>query len=347
MVYASGRPFRGWRVPPEEVAHFLTAPWPRYITLDDLLVNVGAYIPIGFLLALALRPHVRNYRAVLLGIACGIALSVGLEYMQTFLPGRIASNVDVITNSLGTIVGALAAPLFGPTRQLGQRLFRLRDRWFAPGMFADAGLVLVALWLLTALHPTAQLFGTGDVRATLDLPIFVLHKPHIAVASEAAVVCLNLLGIGLLVASVLRPEARYVRVIGIIAAVALLMKAVGAAGVKPASLWSWLTPGVTLGLLLGAALLHAAGRLRRRTAALCGAFTIAAAVIVINAAPGNPYHSVPPQFLTGSASHFLSYSGMVRALSEVWPLLAMAYLTAAALGLGMRSDGMAGRGYRL
>jgi hypothetical protein len=117
---------------------------------------------------------------------------------------------------------------------------------------------------------------------------------------------------------------------------ALLIKGAAAAGVKTASHWSWLTPGVTLGLLLGAALLYAAAHLRGQAAAWCGAVVIALAVAVINVAPGNPYQTVPPQFLAGGASHFLSYTGIVRTVSELWPLLAILYLLAAALGAGAR-----------
>lgn len=348
MVYASGQPFRGWRVPPPDVLRFLTQPWPRYVTLEDLLLNIAAYVPVGFLLAAALRPHVRAHRAVLLGMAAGIGLSVAMEYMQTLLPGRVASNVDVLTNGIGCVLGALAAPLFGPSRRLGERVYRWRDRRFETGMFADAGLVLIALWLLTALHPTAQLFGTGDLRSTLELPAWLLHKPYISVVAEAAVVCLNLLGLGLLIASVSRPEARVAPLAIATAGVALVIKALAAAGLKNASAWSWLTPGVTLGLLLGVALLSALSRLRGTAAAWGSAAAIALAVIVINVAPGNPYQSVPRQLLAGGMSHFLSYTGMVRALSEAWPLLALAYLAAAAsVWRGGTAGAAAGAAHRL
>jgi len=317
-------------MPSEEVLHFLTAPWPRYITLEDLLLNIGAYVPLGFLLTLALRPRLQAHRAVLASIALGVAASVAMEYMQTMLPGRISSNVDVLTNGIGTILGALAAPLFAPTRQLGRQLLELRARWFLPGIAVDAGLVLVCLWLLTALHPTAQLFGTGDVRTTLDLPAWFLHKPHISVAAEAAVVSLNLLGVGLLIASLVQPHVGIARLVFVAVAGALAIKAGTAAGLKAASHWSWLTPGVTLGLVVGAALLYGAARLPRQRRALCGAVSILLAVAVINITPGNPYQTLPPQFLAGSTSHFLSYSGITRTLSEVWPLLAVLYFLAGA-----------------
>lgn len=343
VVYASVQPARGWRIPPAEVLNFLGAPWPRYVTFDDLLLNVLAYVPAGFLLALALRPHVRQHLAALLAILAGVALSIALEYVQTFLPGRVASNVDVLTNSFGAVVGALAAPLFGPTRQLGKRLFVWRDRWFASGMLADTGVVLVALWMLTALHPTAQLFGTGDWRSVFDLPVRWLHTPQLALAAEATVVALNLIGLGLLVATLARHRAGTTRLITAAVLFALALKTVAATGVKTPTPWNWLTPGVTLGLLVGAALLYPLLRVPRRVAAAAGACAIALAVAVINLAPSNPYLSVPRVFLAGGASHFLSYSGIVRTLSQVWPVLALVFLLAVVGGAGRTtSAGAAG-----
>src|SRR5215203_6618731 len=64
IAYASLQPFSGWWTPPEEIRHFLTAPWPRYITLVDVLINIFAYVPLGFLLARALLPNLGNARGV-------------------------------------------------------------------------------------------------------------------------------------------------------------------------------------------------------------------------------------------------------------------------------------------
>jgi hypothetical protein len=56
---------------------------------------------------------------------------------------------------------------------------------------------------------------------------------------------------------------------------------------------------------------------------------IALALAAINLAPDNPYFSLPPQLTSGRTSHFLSFTSILRALSELWPLLAMSYLCAA------------------
>src|SRR5262245_43986828 len=52
IVYASLQPFRGWRFPPDEILHFLGAPWPRFITLQDVFVNFAAYVPLGLVLSI-------------------------------------------------------------------------------------------------------------------------------------------------------------------------------------------------------------------------------------------------------------------------------------------------------
>src|SRR5581483_668607 len=69
IVYASLQPFSGWRTPPEEIRHFITAPWPAYITLQDVLLNIGAYVPLGFFFAIALLATYGQPRAVLVAIA--------------------------------------------------------------------------------------------------------------------------------------------------------------------------------------------------------------------------------------------------------------------------------------
>src|SRR3954452_867903 len=94
IAYASLQPFAGWWTPPEEIRHFLTAPWPRYITLEDVLINIFAYVPLGFLLARALMRKSRNPAAVLSAAVIATLLSTVMETVQMFMPARVASNVD-------------------------------------------------------------------------------------------------------------------------------------------------------------------------------------------------------------------------------------------------------------
>ena len=225
ILYASLQPFSGWRVPPDEIRRFLAAPWPHYITLEDVLINIAAYVPLGFLLANALATRFGPRHSVLVALVAACLLSTAMEALQSFMPARIASNVDVLTNTLGGLIGALAAPLFGPTHGLGMRLARLRREWFVYGRSADIGLVLVCAWLVTQLHPTAQLFGTGQLRDTLELPVLFFHTPQARVAAEAAVAGFNFLGIGLVVVALTRETMPRVTAIAAVLAAAFAAKA--------------------------------------------------------------------------------------------------------------------------
>lgn len=327
IVYASLQPFRNWRLPAADVYGFLLAPWPRYITFSDVLINVGAYVPLGFMLALGLRQWLRPVPAVTAGALLATLASIAMEALQMYLPARIASNVDVLANGAGGLIGALAAPLFLPSRALGARIVALRDRVFLPGMITDVGIVVAGLWIATQLNPWTQVFGTGHLRETFDLPVVFMHTPSRLLSAEAAVVFFNVIGIGLLLSTLLREEIRHAPAIAAAIAAALVLKMlISAALGKPQGIWSWLTPGALLGLLLGTGMLvglMALGHQARRIGAVA---CILLALAAINLAPDNPYFSLPLRLTGGRTSHFLSFTSILRALSELWPLLAMSYL---------------------
>ncbi|MGH8701009.1 MAG: VanZ family protein [Burkholderiales bacterium] len=327
IVYASLQPFRGWRAPPEEILRFLFAPWPRYTTLPDVVVNFAAYVPLGLLLSMGCGARYGPARGVITATLAAALTSLAMEAVQMFLPARVASNVDLLANGLGALVGAMAAPLLAPTRVLGGRIHAARHRLFVEGMRADAALVVVGLWLITQFHPTAQLFGAGAIRATLDLPPYFTHTPSLALSGEAMVVLFNLAGVGLMLSALTRDGERHMLVIGTVIAAALGFKIFNSVVLGQISApFAWLTPGVLLGLCAGCLLLWGAVRLPRPAQLAASAVCIVVATAAINFAPDNPYHSVPPRLLARGASHFLSFSGIVRALSELWPLLAISFL---------------------
>ena len=328
IVYASLQPMRGWRLPPEDLYGFLTARWPRYITLDDVFANAAAYLPLGFLLTLGLRSVFRPALAVITGALLALMTSIGMESMQLFLPARIPSNIDVIANATGGLIGALAAPLFLPSQIIGARLVAWRARVFRPGALTETGLLIAALWVIAQLDPLTQIFGTGNLRATFDLPEYFFHTPGLLLSAEAAVVFFNLLGLGLLLSTLLRQDARRGIIIAafIVTAMALKML-ITAVFANPRGAFAWITPGVMLGFSMGVmvllvGVLSFGHRARLWLSMLC----IMLALAAINLAPDNPYFNRPPPLASGRVSHLLSFSAILRALSELWPLLALAYL---------------------
>lgn len=327
VVYASLQPFHGWRIPPPEITGFLAAPWPRYITSEDIFVNVAAYAPLGFLLSIGFSTRHGAGPGVLAATFCAAALSLSLETVQVFLPSRIASNVDLLTNSVGALIGAMAAPLFAPTHVVGGKVHAVRHRLFHEGMAADVGLVIVCLWPMTQFHPTAQLFGTGAMRASFDLPAYLTYTPALALGGEAAVTFFNLLGIGLMISVLLRGAEHRMLLIGLVTGIALVLKAISTVALnKTGPPLGWLTPGVIIGLLGGWIVLYGATRLPRGFQFAVAALCVALATVAINLAPDNPYHSVAVRLIAAGQSHFLNFSGIVRALSELWPLLALSFL---------------------
>jgi VanZ family protein len=326
IAYASLQPFTGWHIPPEEIRRFLTAPWPRWITLEDVLLNITAYVPLGFLLARALRHSLGDRLSVLAAALLSCAVSITMELAQAFMPARIASNVDVLTNSIGGLIGALAAPLFAPTRLLGHRLARMRREWFVYKPGAEVGMVLLGLWILAQLHPTEQLFGTGQVRNALGMTAWLEHTPQLLLTAEAAIAGFNVLGVGLVIAALTRDTMPRGRALAAVLAAAFVGKGIAAIALaRPdAPLW-WFTPGVALGLVGGVLLFYPLSHLPRRGRWIAAALSFVAAVIAVNIAPINPYQVVPVQLLAGGPTHFLSFSSIVQALSDLWPLLAVTY----------------------
>lgn len=78
------------------------------IHISDVTLNLVGFIPLGAVLALYLG-SVSNWprgRACLAAILAGGSISLFIEMVQTCLPTRHSSQMDLICNTLGTMVGA-------------------------------------------------------------------------------------------------------------------------------------------------------------------------------------------------------------------------------------------------
>jgi len=328
IVYASLQPFTGWRLPLQPFGKFILDTWPRWITIDDILFNFIAYVPLGFLIALSLHRQRGALPAVLLSSLACASLSVVLESVQQYLPARFASNVDLLVNSTGGAVGALIAPLFSPHQRLGQALSELRYRWFEGGPRGDMVLVLAGLWLVAQLHVPLIAFGYGDLRSTFGFGALFPHTADSYLVAEAGVVSLNVAGLGLLLATASRStDIGYWRTLVLLIAGACVLKTAAAMllldALRP---WSWWTPGLGVGIAAALMLLPLLNRLSQRGRSAAALLALIAAVVLVNSMPENPYRPAPTHLLAGRISHFLSFAAMLRALSDLWPFLATLFL---------------------
>ena len=142
IVYATLYPFTGWRDVGVAPWAYLQAPLPQYWTRFDVGANLVGYAPLGFLLALALMRMRSGWPAVTLATLAAACLSLVLEALQTYLPLRVASNVDFGLNAAGGLAGAVAAWVLERVGAI-DRWRRLRARWFVRN--SRGALVLLAL----------------------------------------------------------------------------------------------------------------------------------------------------------------------------------------------------------
>jgi hypothetical protein len=94
------------------VLHQVVLDWDMKLTREgtpDVVVNVLGLIPFGFITMLLLRIHfhVSPSRALLLTIAITTLLSLSIELIQVYIPGRDSSSTDLLMNTMGGALGAL------------------------------------------------------------------------------------------------------------------------------------------------------------------------------------------------------------------------------------------------
>lgn len=88
--------------------------WPHHLNRSvviDAGVNIAGFVPLGLATCLCLRFWTgwSISRCVAMTILVGASVSLVIELLQVFLPTRDSSLADLVTNILGTAVGAGAA----------------------------------------------------------------------------------------------------------------------------------------------------------------------------------------------------------------------------------------------
>ncbi|MBE7367104.1 VanZ family protein [Ramlibacter pallidus] len=345
IVYASLYPFSGWRnqeIPPWE---FLFAGWPKYWTVFDLVANVIGYVPLGFLLALSFmrRGNVRyfathpNLASIAVALVAGTALSFVMEAVQTFLPSRVASNVDFGLNVSGTLIGAITATGL----ELGgaiDRWSRFRERWFIP--HARGALVLLALWPFALLFPAAVPLGLGQVLERLETAVaewleetpFLEWMPLREVELQPLVPAAELLCVGLgafipcLLGYTILRSARHRAVFAVVAvALGASVTALSAAlSWGPQHAWAWLSMPVRVGLLFGLVLAMLMLAVPRRGCAAVLLLVLVIHLAVLNQAPASAYFTVTLQ--EWEQGRFIRFHGLAQWLGWLWPYAVLVYV---------------------
>jgi VanZ family protein len=344
IVYASLYPFAGWRDQGVGPWAFLWSPWPKYWTGFDLAANVAGYLPLGFLLALSFvrgagHRFAPTGRAAAIALATLLAalLSLALEALQSYLPVRVASNLDFALNVGGALLGAMLAGILDAAGAI-DRWSRFRVRWFVDD--ARGALVLLALWPFALLFPAAVPLGLGQVFERLEaalaewlldtpflewLPVRDVELQPLVPGAELVCVALGALIPCLLGYSVIRSAGR--RAIFAFAAIATGAAATALSAALswgPSHAWAWLSLPVQIGFGAGLVLAAVLLAVPRRGCAALMLLALMLHLALLNQAPASAYFTHTLQ--TWEQGRFIRFNGLAQWLGWLWPYAALVYV---------------------
>ena len=320
IAYASLYPFAPLRMPPADALGAFLAR-PRYTLEFDVVLNVVAYIPLGLLARLHFASRPRRAPPIAMAIGLGAGLSLLMELAQLFIPNRVASIQDVAANTAGAAIGALffADPVYSlVTRPLGA----LRESLLAPGAWGDAGVMLLALWLIAQLNPALPFFGAGNIASS------GLAAQEVGVLQWSAV-GISVCGFGLFVSALLRTDQGSLRTTLALLSVALWLKFMAASVMlQPHFAEDWLSVGRVIGLAAGIVVLIPLRRLPR-LARIYLAFVLLLAGALFSKIFG-AYSAIDElvKLFRWPYGQLAGFATLTRFLHEGWAFLAVAYLIA-------------------
>jgi VanZ family protein len=326
IAYASLSPFTGWREQGLDFADVLAAPLALTYTHFDAALNLLSYLPLGLLIALALRSRLGALASVALALAAGMLLSTGMEYLQMYLPRRISSNMDLLSNSTGTLIGASLAVSIASWTQAFGWLLHWRSRLFHHGKEMDFGLALLVLWMFGQINPSLPMLGNVFISEVARQP-FVALPPAPFDIWESVAVMLNLLMLGTLLLTLLRSPRNVVTALLLVLSIVALAKFVAAALLlKSWALLLWINGEAVLGILLGMLLLSALLWPPRAAMITLGAIIAAGYFVIVNFLLGDSTPASAASIYHWHYGHLLNYNGLAQTISLLYPLLLLWHL---------------------
>ncbi len=327
ILYATLSPFSGWRDPGQSPLEFLVEPWPRYVSAFDIAINILAYVPFGILVTAALLPGRKPALAGVGGFAAGIVLSFCLEYTQSYLPTRIASSVDLLTNATGAAAGAWIAAHVGSVPRIVGPLTRWRERWFLPGGAIDLGIALIALWIITQLDPSLPLFGIVFFSDGVQAQLAGMVADHARRLLGPVSVTMNLVSLGLLLTLVMRSKRAALGGVALLVWAAALTKLVAASVLlRSEAAFLWVSKEVAWAIVVGMLFVGAAAVLPRTLIRALCALALLCAIALSMLRPGEADSFLSLRLFRWSDLQLVHYTGLSAAVAAGWPYAALGYL---------------------
>jgi VanZ family protein len=352
LLYAVGlavitlSPLTDWRYIPQAPWDYLLAPWPRYWTGFDLLVNVLAYIPLGALISRVFvyqRKHLvwAPFFGFLVAALLGAALSIVLEGLQTYLPGRRPQLLDVISNTGGAMIGGFLASAYAQGR--GRLSTPIEGKPIEIGM-----LILIATWLLAQAAQQPIWLALGDVmpqetwRPAMDWFAITADLQAVAresfaaqrILAEALCVAGSLLSFALILHLTMLTSARWfvgyqprywLFTLLATIAITLLVRTIWIALLSgPSGLVSWFNAGAQAGIVLALLSAYSLAGLRPAVQRMIAIVGLALTFALANMLPENDFATVA--FQEWSGGRWLNLKLLANLAAMGFPFFALAWI---------------------
>lgn len=321
IIYASLSPFTGWRDQGLSFLDVLALPFRLTYTTFDATLNLLAYVPFGFLVSMSMRGKFGGWGCFWIGGLAGILLSMGMEYLQMCLPTRTSSNVDLLANGMGSLLGALAASTLSARTNEFARLSRWRNVLFHRDKQTDYGLALFGLWLLGQINPSLPMLGNVFISEAARQPFVAVTPEHFS-GLEAGVVMLNLVMPGMLLLTLLRTSRGLAIVLlSVLGIVALAKFFTAAVLLHSWALLLWINSEAVFGMLIGGMVLLFARHWSRNAIIVLGTLSSVSYLVMTNwLFDENSPQSARPIF-HWHYGHLLTYNGLAQTIALVFPVL--------------------------
>ena len=325
IAYVSLSPFFGWHEQGLSFIAVLTAPLVQTFTWFDFTLNFVSYMPFGFLLAYLLRGRYSSVLVLCLSTMSGLLMAASMEYAQMYLPTRVSSNTDLLSNITGIFVGAaFALSIAGHTW-----FFKLKswhNQWLKHGRMSDFGLAMLAVWLFAQTNPSLHMLGSVFVSAVARWPFDIVPEVPFNWL-EFAQVALNIQLLGILLSTLLRERRHTVNALLLVLSVLTLIKFIAAAVLlKSWALLLWMNSEAMLGIITGVFLLLAILRLPCRWQLIFGAASAIFYLVLLQDLMPLNKPSVTMRLYHWQYIHMLNFNGFSQLIILLFPILFLAYL---------------------
>jgi hypothetical protein len=128
--------------------------WDRW-AFRDILLNIALYVPLGGAASLVLRARRSRALAAAGAITLAFALSTAMELTQMFLPPREPSVLDILSDTVGSALGAALAIAF-------ERAIRRLTAAPLSGL-RPAGAVLALVWAVQEFYPLVPAISRAHI----------------------------------------------------------------------------------------------------------------------------------------------------------------------------------------